>query len=102
MYACEVHIHEVHAHEEYAREVGSSLGTVHGRFHFSPTIYTPASGSKPGQLEDLLNDKDYKNSEEVQLVTNGKGGFWCRFVARKNGFSRNISSERPISILESG
>src|SRR5271167_442280 len=56
----------------------------------SPTIYTPASGSKLEQLEDLLNDKDYKNSEEVQLVTNGNGGFWCRFVTKKNGFSRNI------------
>lgn len=72
-----------------------------GRFHFSPTIYTPASGSKLEQLEDLLNDKDYKNSEEVQLVTNGKGGFWCRFVTKKNGFSRNIPNA-PFQFLKAG
>lgn len=70
-----------------------------GRFHFSPTIYTPASGSK---LEDLLNDKDYKNSEEVQLVTNGKGRFWCRFETKKTyGFSRKIPNA-PFQFLKAG
>jgi hypothetical protein len=73
-----------------------------GRFHFSPTIYTPASGSKLEQLEDLLNDKDYKNSEEVQLVTNGKGGFWCRFETKKTyGFSRKIPNA-PFQFLKAG
>src|SRR5271170_165943 len=32
-----------------------------GHFHSSPTIYTPASGSKLEQLEDLVNEKEYKH-----------------------------------------
>jgi hypothetical protein len=53
-------------------------------------------------FEDLLNDKDYKNSEEVQLVTNGKGGFWCRFETKKTyGFSRKIPNA-PFQFLKAG
>lgn len=71
-----------------------------GHFHFSPAIYIPASGSKLEQLDDLLNDKDYKNSEEVQLVTNGKGGFWSRFGTKKT-LSRNIPNA-PLQFLKAG
>jgi hypothetical protein len=72
-----------------------------GRFHFRPAIYTPASGSKL-ELEGLVNDKDYKNSGEFQLVTNGKGGFWSRFRTGRTDFTtlcRNIPNA-PLQFLK--